>query len=165
MRNSPCGITVPFRANATINKFRILSDFLVPNQVNCTRQAAIVARRRSPGVALSVLVRPLVDRLSMRSSKVLIEPPEKEKGGPWVRLINRDFLSFAGRTSSSAVRLSQQSSERLATFRGQIVEQRLDLVESMTTQGSYACLGCRCNHQLAGLVLAGQDGRFHRVRA
>jgi hypothetical protein len=25
MRNSPYGITVPFRANATINKFRILS--------------------------------------------------------------------------------------------------------------------------------------------
>src|SRR5271157_4530096 len=25
MRNSPCGITVPFRANATINKFRILT--------------------------------------------------------------------------------------------------------------------------------------------
>ena len=26
MRNSPCGITVPFRANATINKFRTLSE-------------------------------------------------------------------------------------------------------------------------------------------
>src|SRR5271165_6818866 len=26
MRNSPCGITVPFRANATINKFHILID-------------------------------------------------------------------------------------------------------------------------------------------
>jgi hypothetical protein len=56
-----------------------VSDFLVPNQVNWTRQAAIVVRSRSAGVLLSVLVRPLVDRDSRRSIKVLIEPPEKIK--------------------------------------------------------------------------------------
>jgi hypothetical protein len=33
MRNSPYGITVPFRANATINKFRILSEDLEHTQV------------------------------------------------------------------------------------------------------------------------------------
>jgi hypothetical protein len=51
----------------------------VPYQVNCTRQAAIVVRSRSAGVFLSVLVRPLVDRDSRRSIKVLIMPPEKRK--------------------------------------------------------------------------------------
>jgi hypothetical protein len=59
-----------------------VSVFLVPNQVNWTRQAAIVVRSRSAGVLLSVLVRPLVDRVSMRSIKVLIVPPEKKEGGP-----------------------------------------------------------------------------------
>ena len=39
-----------------------VSDFLVPNQVNWTRQAAIVVRSRSAGVVSSVPVRPLVDR-------------------------------------------------------------------------------------------------------
>jgi hypothetical protein len=33
-------------------------------------------RSRSAGVALSTLVRPLVDRVSMRSSSVLMESPE-----------------------------------------------------------------------------------------
>ena len=41
-------------------------DFLVPNQVNWTRQAAIVVRSRSAGVVPSAPVRPLVDRRSMR---------------------------------------------------------------------------------------------------
>ena len=54
-----------------------VSDFLVPNQVNWTRQAAIVVRSRSAGVEPTALIRPLVDRVSMRSIKVLIVPPEK----------------------------------------------------------------------------------------
>ena len=60
-------------------------DFLVPNQVNWTRQAAIVVRSRSAGVEPSVILRPLVDRDSMRSIKALIVPPEKRKGEHWVR--------------------------------------------------------------------------------
>src|SRR6516225_10545371 len=55
-----------------------VSDFFVPYQVNCTRQAALV-RSRPAGVVSSVAERPLVDRVSMRSIKVLIVPPEKRK--------------------------------------------------------------------------------------
>src|SRR5271157_4663913 len=54
---------------------------LVPNQVNWTRQAAIVVRSRSAGVSAVGSVRPLVDRLSIRSSKVLMKPPGKREEG------------------------------------------------------------------------------------
>ena len=53
----------------------------MPNQVNWTRQAAIVVRSRSAGVESPVVMRPLVDLLSMRSIKVLMKPPETKKGG------------------------------------------------------------------------------------
>jgi hypothetical protein len=50
-------------------------DYMVPNQMDWTRQTAIVARSRSGGVVLSVADRPLAGRVSMRSSKVLMKPP------------------------------------------------------------------------------------------
>jgi hypothetical protein len=67
-------------------------DFLVPSQVNWTRQAAIVVRSRSPGVVLlSVADRPLAERVSMRSSSVLMVPPVKKKGGRPIIACRRDW--------------------------------------------------------------------------
>ena len=89
---------------------------LVPNQVNWTRQAAIVVRSRSAGVALSVPVRPLVDRVSMRSIKVLILPPEKRKADQ-VSALENGFCPWS-RELESTVRLSQEGYQRLAVLSG-----------------------------------------------
>src|SRR5271157_4797393 len=49
MRNSPCGITVPFRANATINKFRILTGPSAAAATTAAGKSYDLARNTSPG--------------------------------------------------------------------------------------------------------------------
>jgi hypothetical protein len=60
MRNSPYGITVPFRANATINKFRILSRAVVVNLIGSTQtrtglriQAELDTNRYESGIKVT----------------------------------------------------------------------------------------------------------------
>jgi hypothetical protein len=61
----------------------------------------------------------------------------------------------------------QQCSERLAILRGQVADQRLDLIEAMTTDGYYARFRGRCDRQLAWFVVVvpGQDGPLKRMWA
>ncbi len=57
-----------------------LRVFCVPIQVNETRAAAMVERSRWAGVVSAVAERPLAERVSMRSIRVLIFPPEEWRG-------------------------------------------------------------------------------------
>src|SRR6516225_11613682 len=147
LRNGPCAS----KGSAAWAFCSAVSDFLVPNQVNWTRQAAIVVRSCSAGVLLSVLVRPLVDRDSRRSIKVLIEPPEKRKADH--RSAVENGFCLWSRELESTVRRSQEGYQRLAVLSSQHPKHWLDLVQAVMAQSSCAGLGCWRDHELAGLVL------------
>ena len=75
MRNSPCGITVPFRANATINKFRILRRVINEPWFPCMDRLACVRENQAHRSS-----RDDVDRLAEHPSLM------RYVGGPESRL-------------------------------------------------------------------------------
>jgi len=54
MRNSPYGITVPFRTNATVNKFRTLSGRAQGTCYELTKDRVLIGRSPDCDIALSV---------------------------------------------------------------------------------------------------------------